>query len=88
MGFARLRMELHMESYHTENRFGTLLLFPAYLPCSAWKEATNGIRTHDLPLTERVLYQLSYSGWDVISEWPNTSWQNQKFAIMLIAFTY
>ena len=25
-------------------------------------KATNGIRTHDLPLTERVLYQLSYSG--------------------------
>ena len=25
-------------------------------------EATNGIRTHDLSLTKRVLYQLSYSG--------------------------
>ena len=24
--------------------------------------ATNGIRTHDLSLTKRVLYQLSYSG--------------------------
>jgi hypothetical protein len=26
------------------------------------KKATNGIRTHDLSLTKRVLYQLSYSG--------------------------
>ena len=26
------------------------------------KQATNGIRTHDLSLTKRVLYQLSYSG--------------------------
>ena len=26
------------------------------------EEATNGIRTHDLSLTKRVLYQLSYSG--------------------------
>ena len=26
------------------------------------KRATNGIRTHDLSLTKRVLYQLSYSG--------------------------
>ena len=26
------------------------------------KIATNGIRTHDLSLTKRVLYQLSYSG--------------------------
>ena len=26
------------------------------------KAATNGIRTHDLSLTKRVLYQLSYSG--------------------------
>ena len=29
------------------------------------QEATNGIRTHDLPLTKRVLCQLSYSGWEV-----------------------
>ena len=26
------------------------------------QKATNGIRTHDLSLTKRVLYQLSYSG--------------------------
>ena len=26
------------------------------------RTATNGIRTHDLSLTKRVLYQLSYSG--------------------------
>ena len=26
------------------------------------KKATSGIRTHDLPLTKRVLCQLSYSG--------------------------
>ena len=26
------------------------------------EKATNGIRTHDLSLTKRVLYQLSYSG--------------------------
>ena len=37
---------------------------PALRRCNSisFKEATNGIRTHDLPLTERVLYQLSYSG--------------------------
>ena len=28
------------------------------------RTATNGIRTHDLSLTKRVLYQLSYSGVD------------------------
>ena len=28
------------------------------------QKATNGIRTHDLSLTKRVLYQLSYSGCD------------------------
>ena len=31
----------------------------------AGRIATNGIRTHDLPLTKRVLYQLSYSGWSL-----------------------
>ena len=29
------------------------------------EKATNGIRTHDLSLTKRVLYQLSYSGTSV-----------------------
>ena len=28
-------------------------------------KASSGIRTHDLPLTERVLYQLSYRGDDM-----------------------
>ena len=28
----------------------------------AYKKAINGIRTHDLSLTKRVLYQLSYDG--------------------------
>ena len=31
-------------------------------------KASSGIRTHDLPLTERVLYQLSYRGidWELV----------------------
>ena len=32
------------------------------------ERASCGIRTHDLPLTERVLYQLSKSGYGIILE--------------------
>ena len=38
--------------------------------------ATNGIRTHDLPLTKRVLCQLSYSGWNAF--WGQTFGSAQK----------
>ena len=37
------------------------------------KKATNGIRTHDLSLTKRVLYQLSYSGTNTSIQFLNSN---------------